>query len=128
MTNNPQQTGVVNVSELNSAAQETLIHIDLTKTFYTIAPPELDILEDGANSVWKDITLSCLGVGIPCGINAIIEYNKDSIFNSEVFWNSLVGGVCLVVSIIFGIIWVRSTNKCKLLIKDIKQRPKYKMP
>ena len=129
MSNNPiHTTGSVNVAELNNAIQETHIHIDLTKTFYSITPAEMQILEEGSASIWKDVTLTGIGIGIPCCINASIEYHKALLFNSEIFWNSLIGGICVVCAIIFGILWKKSTNNCKTLISDIKQRPKYKMP
>ena len=125
MVNN---TGQANITDLNNAVQETLIHIDLTKTFYSITPSELDNIEEGATSIWKDITLAGFGIGIPCCINALIENQKSTVFNAEIFWNSLVGGISIVVAIIFAIIWGLSTNKCKELIKQIKQRTQYKMP
>lgn len=128
MENNPQGTsGAANVEDLNHAIQETHIHIELTKTFYSITPPELRILEEGSASLWKDITLGSLGLGIPCGINGVIEFQKTSTFNSEVFWNCLVGGICLALAIIFGVLWSKSNDSCKQLIVEIKARPKYKM-
>lgn len=127
MANNTPQSGASNVGDLNNAFQETLIHIDLTKTFYSIAPSELTIIEEGASSVWKDITLSGLGIGIPCCINALIEYQKIQIFNAEIFWNSLIGGISIALALIFCFIWVKAKNKCKSLINEIRQRPPYKM-
>lgn len=128
MANPINQTGQVNVADLNNAVQETLIHIDLTKTFYSITPSELYNIEEGATSIWKDITLAGFGIGIPCCINALIENQKSATFNPEIFWNSLVGGISVVIAIIFAIIWGKSKNKCKELIKEIKERPQYKMP
>ena len=48
-----QTTGAVNVSELNNAIQETHIHIDLSKTFYSITPAELQILEEGPGTAHR---------------------------------------------------------------------------
>jgi hypothetical protein len=123
--NHPQSTGQANIGNLNSAIQQTHIHIDLTKTFYSITPSELHIIEKGSSSIWKDVTLTGLGIGIPCSINSIIEYQKVNIFNHEIFWNGLIGGICTVVAIFFAIIWLNSQNPCKDLIIEIKQRPKY---
>ena len=125
MENNSQQTGQANISNLNTASQQTHIHIDLTKTFYSITPSELKIIEDGSSSIWKDITLAGLGIGIPCSINSIIQYQKILKFNSEIFWNGLIGGICTVIALIFALIWWKSKNPCKDLINEIKQRPKY---
>jgi len=127
MPNPIPQTGEVNVADLNHAMQQTLIHIDLNKTFYSVTPLELDNIEDGSSSIWKDITLSGLSLGLPCCLNAIIEFQKSNLFNGVVFWNSLIGGISLVLGIIFAIFWATSKNKCKNLIKEIKQRPQYKM-
>lgn len=119
--------GQVDISELNKALPQTLIHIDLNKTLYSITPSELTIIEEGSTKIWKDITLTGLGIGVPCAINAVIEYNKNSLFNPEVFWNSLVGGICIALAIISAFIWANTESKCKALIKEIKERPKYKM-
>lgn len=118
-------TGQANISNLNTANQQTHIHIDLNKTFYSITPSELNVIEVGSSSIWKDVTLAGLGLGIPCCINTVIEFQKVKVFNSEIFWNGLVGGICSVVAIIFAVIWAKSKNPCKDLITEIKQRPKY---
>jgi len=125
MENNSLQTGHANIGNLNTATQQTHIHIDLTKTFYSITPTELKIIEDGSSSIWKDVTLTGFGIGIPCCINSIIEYQKILKFNSEIFWNGMIGGICIVIAIIFSIIWIKSKNPCKSLVNEIKQRPKY---
>lgn len=123
--NHPPSTGQANIASLNTATQQTHIHIDLDKTFYSITASELQIIEEGSSSIWKDVTLTGLGLGLPCCINAIIEFQKNSTFNSEIFWNGLVGGICTVVAIIFAVIWAKAKNPCRNLIDEIKQRPKY---
>ena len=123
--NHSQSTGQANIANLNTATQQTHIHIDLNKTFYSITATELHIIEEGSSSIWKDVTLTGLGIGIPCCVNSFIEFQKINAFNSEIFWNGLIGGICSVVAIIFGIIWLKSNNPCKELITEIKQRPKY---
>lgn len=125
--NNLPSTGQVDVANINHAAQSTLIHVDLTNTLYGISSTELKIIEEGSSSIYKDIFLSGFGIGIPCLINAIIEYQKDTKLNSEVFWNSLIAGISIVLAIVFCIIYRNSTNNCKILIDEIKQRPKYRM-
>ncbi|WP_396137357.1 hypothetical protein [Flavobacterium sp.] len=126
MVNN-QQNSIINIEDLNNAAQQTLIHIDLDKTFYSITPAELIILETGSTSLWKDISLFGFGIGVPCAINAFIEYSKVSTLNPEIFWNSLAASVALIIAFIFSIFWYKSTNSCTVLINSIKQRPKYKI-
>ena len=124
---NDNQTGHVNLASLNEAVEQTVIHIDLTKTIYGITSNELTIIESGSSSLWKDLTLSGLGIGIPCLINAWIEHQKNKGFNAEIFCNSLIGGICIVVAIIFGILWLKSDNVCKVLIGQIRSRPQYRM-
>ncbi|MDL2141961.1 hypothetical protein QQY79_05475 [Flavobacterium tructae] len=127
MPNIPPQTGQADITNLNTATQRTLIHIDLTQTFYSITPSELKIIEDGASSLWKDITLTGLGIGIPCCINSLIEFQKSKDFSSEIFWNGLIGGISITIAIIFAIVWYNFKNPCKDLIMEIKERPKYNM-
>jgi hypothetical protein len=125
MKNNTPQTGQANIGNLNTATQLTHIHIDLIKTFYSITPSELQIIADGSSSIWKDVTLAGFGIGIPCCVNSLIQYQKVNGFNSEIFWNAIVGGVSIVIAIIFLLIWSQSKNPCSNLIKEIKDRPKY---
>jgi hypothetical protein len=127
MQNNTPQTGQANIQNLNTATPQTHIHIDLTKTFYSITPSELNIIEEGSSSIWKDVTLTGLGIGVPCCINSINQYQKVNLFNSEIFWNGLIGGASTVVAIIFAILWLKSKNPCKDLIKEIKERTRYNM-
>lgn len=130
MQNNEKQTsGTVNIEELKAGLQQTFIHIDLKKTFYTITPAELVVLEDGSNNLWKDVTIACLGLGIPTAINAFVELRKNSppIFDTEIFVNSLVGSICIIISIIGGVLWHKSNSNCKLVIKELKDRPQYKV-
>ncbi len=129
MPNINQHNQAEPVEEINAAFQETLIHIELNKTLYAIVPSELTILEEGASSIWKDITLASLGIALPCAINAVVEYSKlkDKVFNQEIFINSLIGALGIILAIICGVVWLKSKNKCKELIAEIKKRPKYKM-
>lgn len=122
-------TGTVNIEDLNVALQQTFIHIDLTKTFFTITPSELTVLDDGASNIWKDVTLASFGLGLPTIINAVVEINKlvCFTFNTEIFLNSLIGSICIISSIICGILWYKSTNKCAKLIEELKNRPQYKV-
>jgi hypothetical protein len=128
MTNNTNQTGQVNVTELNNAIQHTLIHIDLNKTFFSITQSELDNIEEGTTSIWKDVTLTALGIGLPCCINAWIDYDVSSSLNAAIFLNSLIGGISIILAMIFAIIWLMSKDKNKILMSEIKKRPQYKMP
>jgi hypothetical protein len=125
LDNNTIQTGQANIANLNTASQQTHLHIDLIKTFYSITPYELQILEDGSSSVWKDVTLTGFGIGIPCFINFLIEFQKNIVLNSVIFWNGIVGSVCIIIAIIFAWLWSNSKNPCRNLIKEIKDRPKY---
>ena len=124
---NNEDSGVSNIANLNNAMQETVIHIDLNKTFYSITPLELDNIEAGSSSLWKDITLTSLGIGIPCSVNALIEYQKETKLDGEIFLNCLFGALAITMAIIFGIMWYKSSDKCKTLIDEIKQRTQYKM-
>jgi hypothetical protein len=133
MENNEKETasnsGLVNIEELRATLQQTFIHIDLKKTFYTITPSELIVLEEGSSNIWKDTTLASLGLGIPTLINAAIELGKVSppMFTAEIFINSLVGTICCVLSIIGGVLWRKNVSTCKVLIKELKERPQYKV-
>jgi hypothetical protein len=128
-SNIEEASGAVNVKELTTALQQTVIHIDLKKTFYTIAPTELTLLEKGTSDIWKDVTLASIGLGIPTILNAIIEIQKLGIdnVNGEIFINSLVGLVSIIFSCVGAFLWFGNSNTTKDLINEIKQRPQYKV-
>lgn len=120
-----------NIEEINRNLQESYIHYDPNRVDYTINNLELNLIEQAGNSIWKDIFLATIGLGIPSLLNGYSDYCKlteKSMLNSEIFINLLVAGICLGISIICFIVWQSNKKKFKDIISQIKNKPKYKLP
>lgn len=122
---NSGPTGPANVASLQNAMSTTQIRIDLNREFYGITETELTIIEEGSSPIEKDLCFGTIGLGLPCIINAAIENSKSTEFNSEIFWNALVGGVSVVAGVYFLYKWLTSKSKAKELMSQVKQRQTY---
>ncbi len=123
---------VNNIAEINKALAKNYIHYDPSRTDYSINSFELKLIEQTGSSIWKDVFLACLGLGVPCIINAINEYSSlpadSKSFTADIFLNSLFGGFSVVLGIISLIVWQKSKTSFKTVIAGIKNKPKYEMP
>ncbi len=89
------------------------------------------MLENVGSSIWKDVFLATIGIAIPSLVNAYCEYSKlvnKELFTKEIFINTSIGGICLIMSIISLIIWQKNKTSFKTLISQIKNKPKYRLP
>jgi|ERR1700757_782522 len=121
----------LNIAEINRNLQESYIHYDPNRVDYTINNYELNLLEQTGNSIWKDIFLASLGIGLPSLINGCVACGKNSstpILNTEVFMNFLASGISLGLAIICLIVWQKNKRSFKKTIEEIKNKPKYKLP
>jgi hypothetical protein len=57
------------IEEINRNLQESYIHYDPCRVDYTINNLELSLLEQTGKSIWKDIFLATIGLGIPTLLN-----------------------------------------------------------
>jgi hypothetical protein len=121
----------INIEEINKNLQESYIHYDPTRVDYTINDQELKTLEQAGSSIWKDVFLTTLGLGIPLLINGINGYCKlpeNTPLTIEIFVNFLFAGICLILAIICFIVWMTNKKSFNKIIKQIKNKPKYKLP
>jgi hypothetical protein len=121
----------INISEINAYLQKSYIHYDPNRIDYTINNLELELLEQTGNSIWKDVFLATLGIGIPSLINGFIDYNKltgDTKLTMDIFVNLLVASVALILSIICLIVWQKNKKNFNKLIYTIRNKPKYILP
>jgi len=121
-----------NISEINKALAKNYIHYDPSRTDYSVNSFELELIEQSGSSIWKDVFLACLGLGVPCVINAIHGYSTlaaDSKgYTADIFLNSLFGGLSIVLGLISLIVWQKNKTSFKKTFSDIKNKPKYEMP
>jgi len=121
----------INIEEINSHLQESFIHYDPNRVDYTINNIELDLLEQSGNSIWKDVFLSTLGLGLPSLLNGYSDYCKikpTESLTSEIFFNFLIAGICLSLCLICFLVWQTNKKSVRKLIEQIKNKPKYKLP
>ena len=121
----------IDIQEINKNLQENYIHYNLDRVDYTINNLELGLIEKSGSSIWKDFFIATLAVAIPSLLNAYHEYNnltEQVEFSIELFLNCLVGSICLILSVICLIVWRNNRNSFKQIIKQIKDKPKYRLP
>jgi len=106
------------------------IHYEPNRVDYTVNQFELELIEQTGNSIWKDVFLASLFFGVPCSINAWSNYSKltDKVFNTEIFLNSLFGGIGIIIAIISCLIWQKNKKKFSKIIEQIKSKPAFKIP
>jgi hypothetical protein len=121
----------INISEINRNLQQSYIHYEPDRVDYTISNLELELLEQAGSSIWKDVFLANLGLGIPSLINGAGDYSKlatNAPMTSDIFMNFLIAGISLGLSLICFIVWMTNRKSFKKLIDQIKSKPKYKLP
>lgn len=125
------QNNVNSANNINQALAKNYIHYDPSRTDYSVNSFELELLEQTGNSIWKDVFLASIGIGIPCLINALNDFSNlpnEATFTADIFLNSLFGGLAIILGIISLLVWQKSKASFKKVIDDIKNKPKYEMP
>ena len=128
MPNNPSN---INIGELNRDLSQNVIHYDPMRIDYAINDNELAGLEEYGNSIWKDVFLATVGIGVPCLLNAYIAQKKLPIntnWTNEIFFNYLIGGITFGLSIVAFFVWRSNSKKKKNIIQHIKSKPPFKLP
>jgi len=131
MENNDPNNNDINISEINSDLQRSYIHYDPNRIDYTINNLELELLEQTGSSVWKDVFLATLGLGIPSLINGLCDYFKrteDVPLTMDIFFNFLVAAISLILSVICLFVWQKNKKNFNKLIQQIRNKPKYRLP
>lgn len=120
-------TESINLSTATPPAN--FIHYNPVRVDFAVSEAELNILQNGADSQWKDFCLACSGLGIPCFINAISEIRGMATFSLTLSTtlNLIFGTVGIVLGVAFGLAWKRSSTGVSQLITTIKGRPKIKI-
>lgn len=121
----------INITEINRNLQESYIHYDPNRVDYTISNLEFDLLQQNGDSIWKDIFLATLGLGIPTLLNGYNDYCKLKLnenLTKEIFMNFLIAGISISLSIICLIVWQKNKKSFAKIIEQIKNKPKYKLP
>lgn len=114
------------ISPAQRPRARSYIHWDPERVDYSVTPEELEKLREGGRSIWKDVCLVSVSLGIPCLINAVAETTRQVSFSLtfSMFLNYLTGVLGLAFGLIFGIAWRRSHQSLGAVVDAIKQKPK----
>ena len=121
----------IDLGEINRSLQQNYIHYDPQRVDYTVNNIELELLEQTGSNIWKDIFLAGSGLGLPSIVNGLCDYSKlqdNENPGTDIFINFLIGGVALIIALICLFVWQKNIKSFNRLIKQIKDKPKYKLP
>lgn len=106
------------------------IHHDPDRDLYAVSEEELEGLVEGGRSLWKDVCIASLSLGIPTILNAIADTAQQTSFQLDLplFLNYLFGILGIVLGIIFGFAWRQSAKRTKEKIAKIKSKPRMPNP
>jgi uncharacterized membrane protein YciS (DUF1049 family) len=107
-------------------SSRTYIHYDPERTDYSVTAQELQTLIKEGQSLWKDVCLVSVSLGIPTLLNAVAETTRQTSFSLtlSMFLNYLFGILGLALGLIFGVAWFRSRQRLHSVVDSIKQKPK----
>ena len=131
-TTNPNNSDhVADVASINDALRKNYLRIDTNHVDYTINDYDIANIKLAGNSIWKDVFLASIAIGIPCIINAYCEYNSmpsgQAIFNTKIFLNSLFGILGLILGAISFFVWKQNSNNLEKILSAIKNKPIYEL-
>lgn len=121
----------LNIQEINKTLQHSYIHYDPNRVDYSINNLELELLEKEGSSIWKDFFIATIAIAIPSLINgysAFQNLNENQSLTSELFLNTVIGSVCLILAVICFIVWRTNRKRFKKIIRMIREKPKYLLP
>lgn len=112
---------------MNNPSTKSYIHYDPERVDYSLNKDELENIRHASQNNWKEFSIACLAVGVPCVINAISEIFRQETFKVTLSFNlNLVVGI---IGIVLGIAFLRAWQKTKKnldeIIKTIKDKPKF---
>jgi hypothetical protein len=105
---------------------QSYIHYDPERVDYSLTEQELQNLASAGHNNWKDFCISCFALGVPCAINAIVEFSKQETFSSTLSFNInvIIAVVGLFLAVAFAVLWRNSRVTVKSLLDKIKNKPK----
>lgn len=110
----------------NPSSTKSFIHYDPERVDYSLSKDELENIKNIGQNNWKDFSIACLGVGIPCLINGISEIRSQEAFRVTISMNLnlIIGGIGIILGIAFLIAWQKSKKSMNEIIEQIKNKPR----
>ncbi|KMQ52208.1 hypothetical protein CHISP_0889 [Chitinispirillum alkaliphilum] len=117
---------------MNAQLPRCYIHYDPERIDYTLSEQELNELKDLSENNWKDFCIGCLGVGIPCAINAAVFYFDAASNNTTPSFSFNLNLIFAILGIVLGIAfllsWIRTQKKSDKIVEKIKAKPRMQFP
>lgn len=112
---------------MNNPSTKSYIHYDPERVDYSLSKDELENIRHASQNNWKDFSIACLAVGVPCVINAISEIFRQETFKLTLSFNLnlVVGIIGIVLGIAFLLAWQKTKKNLEEIIKTIKDKPKF---
>src|SRR5438445_800701 len=108
------------------ATSRSILYYDPDRTDYAVTETELQRLEEGGGTAWKDVCLVSVSVFVTSAPNVVGALWGQGPFTLtlSLFLNSLAAGISLVASVAFGLAWKRASRAQRLLLKQIRNKPR----
>lgn len=108
------------------------ILFDPTTVYYSLTEKELSDLINISKNNSRDLTIAFLCLFLPTCGNAITDYSKSIQQNitpltATLFFNSLIAGISLVLTIVFAFFWKSTSNKNTEIVNKITIKPKWQV-
>ncbi len=125
---NDQTVAPIEPSETTSLKTESYLHFNPERIDFALSEYEFDQLIEGGFGKYKDFCLVCIGLGVPCAINAFIETRKVNYASSLEFTiNFVVATVTLLIGAFSAFQWYRDSKRRKTLERKVRDKPKVKL-
>ena len=114
---------------MNSSPQKIFIHYDAERVDYSLSKDELENIKSIGQNNWKDFSIACFAVGIPCLLNAISEVSQQKVFSITLSFNLnlVIGLLGIVLGVAFLFAWQRTKSNFDEIIKRVKDKPKVEL-
>ena len=108
------------------ATSRSILYYDPDRTDYAVTETELQRLEEGGGTAWKDVCLASASIFVTSAPNVVGALWGQGTFTLtlSLFLNSLAAGISLVASVAFGLAWKRASRAQRLLLKQIRNKPR----
>ena len=107
------------------SVSRSLIHYNPERIDYSLNEEEMQLIRNAAKNDWKDLSFLCFGLSIPCLLNAVSEFLKQSqgIFDWAIYVNFLIGSISAILGTVFLIAWMKSKTDIDEIFERIRNKP-----
>lgn len=111
--------------EVNSVGIKSFIRYNPKRIDYSLSEEELQLIRTANKNDWKDFSILCFGVGIPCLLNVLsgLYTQNYNVYTPISFANLLIGCIGIILGFIFLTIWKKTETNIDQIFENIKNKP-----